>query len=67
MDAPVAKPSSYQGNLDNCRAQILGLLIQNRRMAVAVSGKPHKTTCMALGQIKLRDHLPDAFTLGLWG
>jgi len=36
-------------------------------MAVTVSGKPHKTTRMAFGQIELLNPLPDSFTLDLWG
>ena len=67
MDAPVAEPSPYQGDFNDRCTQIMSLLIQNGRMAVAVSGKPHKTTRMALGQIELLDHLPDSFTLDLWG
>jgi hypothetical protein len=36
-------------------------------MTVTVSGKPHKATRMAFGQIEPLDHLSDGFTLDLWG
>jgi hypothetical protein len=67
MDTPVAKPSPHQSDFNDRCAQVLSLLIQNGWMAVTVSGKPHKTTRMAFGQIELLNHLPDSFTLDLWG
>jgi len=44
MDAPVAETAPYQGDFNDRCTLIMSLLIQNGRMAIAVSGKPHKAT-----------------------
>ena len=37
------------------------------RVAIAVSGEPHKLAGVAFGQIVLLDHLADRLALDLWG
>jgi len=41
--------------------------VRQRGIAVTVSGEPHKTTGVTLGEIEPLDHLPDRVPFDLWG
>jgi hypothetical protein len=67
VDASVAKAPARLGDLDDLAAQIFGHLVRLRRVAVTVSGEPHKAAGAALGQLVLDHQLADRFAFGLWG
>jgi hypothetical protein len=67
VDAAVAEAAPQVCDLGDPGGQFPVQLAGRRRVAVRVTGEPHKTTGAPLGQIVLLDHLPDGGALGLWG
>ena len=67
MNTPILKASAGLGDLHDLGAEFQGCLIRLGRVAVAVTGEPHKTARPALRQMMLGNHLSDGLALDLWG
>ena len=67
VDTSVAKAPTGMGNFHDLAAQVFCHLIDLGRVAIAVTGEPHKPARAALRQIALLDHHGDSHALGLRG
>src|SRR4029450_5131389 len=67
VDAPVAEAPAFIGELDDARAQLRGLHIRARWLAIAGSGQPHKATGSAFADAHTVEHLAHRHAPRLWG
>ena len=67
MDTAVAETTPCLSKINDGSTDLRILRCSLRRMAVTVSGEPHKATGVAFGKAVFIDGLPNGQTLHLWG